>query len=343
MKKDLSALIKSSEELVRQEFSSVEQIVKFAYKNLSDVMDTDNMYIALYDDKLETISFPLIYKDGSPWEEMWNTARTISENRIGRTEQIIFSKEPLLIKSRHESIYWHNQKNRVELVGDPIASWLGVPMFYLDRVLGVIAVYNSDTDNAFDAEDVKIMQIFANFIAIAVKNLASKEYQHYLEKELSHHINSKDKAIKDSNNYNYEEVNYQINKSIFISYAHEDGEYALKLSNDLKSYGLKVWIDKESLKPGQLWRETILDSIQTSHYFIALLSSISANKIGFVQREINEALEIRKNFAPGIVYIIPVYLEECSVQHRELKAFHRVDMFPDWEIGLKSLLKVFEE
>jgi len=37
---------------------------------------------------------------------------------------------------------------------------------------------------------------------------------------------------------------------IFLSYAREDMGMAKKLYNDLKRYGLDVWLDTESLLPG---------------------------------------------------------------------------------------------
>lgn len=38
---------------------------------------------------------------------------------------------------------------------------------------------------------------------------------------------------------------------IFLSYAHEDIGMAKRIYQDLKRYGLDVWIDCESLLPGQ--------------------------------------------------------------------------------------------
>lgn len=340
MIKDLSNLIDSSEAFVRKSFLSEEQIFELIYQKLTTSVNTDNMYIALYDNEKEEVTFPIFMHNGAN-RKIPN--RIIDKQKLGRTEDIILSKKPILIKTRSESINWYSQIGRQEYIGDHFSSWIGVPMLYEDKVLGVIAIYHLDMDNIFDVDDLKIIQMFANLSASALSIFRIKEKQHALEKELQYYINNKEQIANKDIQYNYKEVNYQIDKSIFINYAHEDGEQALKLSDELESYGLKVWIDKKSLKPGQRWRETILDSIQTSHYFIALLSNNSVNKVGFVQKEIGEALEIIKEYPPGAVYIIPVYLEKCSVQHRELKEFHQVDMYPDWDDGFKRLLKAFEK
>ena len=67
---------------------------------------------------------------------------------------------------------------------------------------------------------------------------------------------------------------------IFISYAKEDSEKAIKLYNELNSQeGLKPWIDKKSLLGRQKWKIAIGKAIRESRFFIALLSSNSVNKM----------------------------------------------------------------
>jgi hypothetical protein len=67
---------------------------------------------------------------------------------------------------------------------------------------------------------------------------------------------------------------------IFLSYAREDMGMAKQLYNDLKRYGLDVWLDTESLLPGDKWRDKIQDAIENSTYFIALLLTKSIQEVG---------------------------------------------------------------
>ena len=59
---------------------------------------------------------------------------------------------------------------------------------------------------------------------------------------------------------------------IFLSYAREDMGMVKQLYNDLKRYGLDVWLDTESLLPGDRWKDKILRYrerlIESIHYFI---------------------------------------------------------------------------
>ena len=129
------------------------------------------------------------------------------------------------------------------------------------------------------------------------------------------------------------------NLRIFISYARADTEDANRLYNDLKLSGLEPWLDTESLLAGENWRISIKDAIRNSRYFVALLSSNSIEKIGYVQRELKEALEVLLEFPQSKRFIIPVRLDDNQVNDEKLKEIHIVDLFPDWKQGIRKILK----
>jgi hypothetical protein len=79
---------------------------------------------------------------------------------------------------------------------------------------------------------------------------------------------------------------------IFLSYTHEDIGMAKRIYPDLKRYGLDIWFDNESLLPGQDWDNEIEKAIETSKYFLILLSSKGMSKRGYVHKEIRLALSI---------------------------------------------------
>ncbi len=79
-------------------------------------------------------------------------------------------------------------------------------------------------------------------------------------------------------------------KKVFLSYAREDLKIAKKIYNDLADKGINVWLDDNALIPGQNWRYEITQAIKGSNYFLALLSSNSVSKIGYVQKELKLAV-----------------------------------------------------
>ena len=106
---------------------------------------------------------------------------------------------------------------------------------------------------------------------------------------------------------------------IFLSYAREDMGMAKQLYNDLKRYGLDVWLDTESLLPGDRWKDKIQDVIENSNYFIALLSTRSVNKKGFVQKELKTALEVLDLFPSSERSILPVKLDDYGESEKKLQ------------------------
>lgn len=130
-------------------------------------------------------------------------------------------------------------------------------------------------------------------------------------------------------------------ETIFISYAHEDKNDAERLYDDLLSKGLKPWMDKKCLIPGQKWRETILQTIRKSRYFLALHSTRSVSKKGYIQRELGEAVDVAREYPKEDIYVIPVRLDDCSTP-LDLEGFHRVDMFPSWEDGFIRLFSALQ-
>ncbi len=129
-----------------------------------------------------------------------------------------------------------------------------------------------------------------------------------------------------------------LRRSIFISYAREDMALARKIYNDLKNEGLDPWLDSECLLPGERWKVAISQAIKNSRYFLALLSSNSVNREGFVQKEIREALTILDNFPEDAIFVIPARLDNCRPSHTMLHELNWVDMFPDWEPGIKKII-----
>jgi cold shock CspA family protein len=129
---------------------------------------------------------------------------------------------------------------------------------------------------------------------------------------------------------------------VFISYAKEDKSFAEKLYNDLRQAGVIPWLDSVDLTPGQPWETTIRRAIKDSSYFLALLSSRSVRKRGFVQREIRYALNIAGQLPEDEIFIIPVRIDECEPSFEGLQRLHRADLFPSYESALGQLLRTLK-
>lgn len=134
-------------------------------------------------------------------------------------------------------------------------------------------------------------------------------------------------------------LDYDPKPQVFISYAREDLDAAQRLYSDLRRNGFRPWLDKTSLLPGQRWKVEIRKAIRRSDYVVALLSSNSVSKRGYVQRELKEALEILDEHPEGQIFLIPARLEECEPYHEALRDLHWIDLFPSYEESLKEIIQ----
>lgn len=127
---------------------------------------------------------------------------------------------------------------------------------------------------------------------------------------------------------------------VFISHATEDCETAKKLYDDLKRAGLEPWMGKKDILTGQNWESEILRTIRESSYFLALLSSKSVSKRGYVQKELKTALDILDKSPESEIFLLPVRLDECKPSDEKLEKLQRCDLFPSYEQGLEKILSV---
>jgi GAF domain-containing protein len=166
----LRALYEMGQQLNSEVRSEESKIIQLIYTQACKLMDTDNLYIALYDEATDTVRFPLMFVNGK---------LTQVPSRSGgqsRTEWIIHNRESILIETRAESAPWYKDHQGTDYLDGPFASWVGVPMIAGDKVLGVIATYHKTQDYIYTRDDQEILSLMANQAAVAIEN--ARLYDH---------------------------------------------------------------------------------------------------------------------------------------------------------------------
>ncbi|HZS57166.1 MAG TPA: toll/interleukin-1 receptor domain-containing protein [Bryobacteraceae bacterium] len=128
--------------------------------------------------------------------------------------------------------------------------------------------------------------------------------------------------------------------TVFIAYAKEDRLEARRIYRALKANGLEPWMDEEKLLPGQNWPRSIERAIEVSDYFLACFSRRSVGKRGFFQSELRYALDVAARVPLDRVFLLPVRLSECEMPLEIARQTQYIDLFSDWEIGIKALVNV---
>ena len=102
---------------------------------------------------------------------------------------------------------------------------------------------------------------------------------------------------------------------VFICHAKANEDAAMRIFDELKNSGFDPWIDRESIKVGEVWDRYIEKTVNEDvDYFIVIESNaLEERDIGYVNKEINLALKRQDYFRPGIRFILPVKIEPCEI------------------------------
>jgi hypothetical protein len=103
---------------------------------------------------------------------------------------------------------------------------------------------------------------------------------------------------------------------VFISYCHNDGDFAENLASKLKDNGLKYWMDETALEGGDEWREEIDRSIRDSSVLVLVVTPESKDSFYVTYEWI---------FALGAgLKVVPVKLKKIE-PHPRLRKIHHHD------------------
>jgi len=130
---------------------------------------------------------------------------------------------------------------------------------------------------------------------------------------------------------------------IFLAHVVEDRPWADRLFEELEQRGYAPWLDRRKLLPGQNWPRAIEEAIDTSDFFIACFSHLSVRKKGSFQAEIRYALDCARRTPLDDAFLIPVRLDDCRVPWRIRREIHYIDLYPDWNRGLKRIVTIIEK
>ena len=130
---------------------------------------------------------------------------------------------------------------------------------------------------------------------------------------------------------------------IFLAYVQEDLVLADRLFENLETRGFAPWLDRRKLLPGQNWPRAIEQAIETSDFFVACFSRHSVGKKGAFQSEIRYALDCALRVPLDETYLIPLRFDDCRVPWKISREIQYIDLYPDWNRGLRRILSVIEK
>ncbi len=126
---------------------------------LGKIWDTNNFFIALYDNKTESLSFPFFADEKDIFKET-PVSKTITGYLIRNNKSVLLKKNDLQLLE---------ESGEIDLVGSDCKVWMGVPLRVDNNIIGVICLQDYNDENKFSNEDLQILDFIANQIAVAIQ------------------------------------------------------------------------------------------------------------------------------------------------------------------------------
>ena len=159
---------------------NLEELIVTIKDQLGTIIDTQNYYIAIYDEKTDSLTLPFMADDKDKGIESFPAGKTM-------TGYVIKTGKSLLATSdQQEKLV---EKGNIEFVGSRSKIWLGVPLTIVNKVIGVVAVQSYTNEKAYNKADQEVLEIISNQISLAIERKKTteqvKEEKDYAERILT--------------------------------------------------------------------------------------------------------------------------------------------------------------
>jgi TIR domain/SIR2-like domain len=115
---------------------------------------------------------------------------------------------------------------------------------------------------------------------------------------------------------------------VFLCHSNDDKAFAAQLSDGLQANGIETWLDKDDIAGGDQWDEIVRSTIKHRVDYVVVLQSESLirKQVGYVNREIELALDRQLEYRPPRRFVIPVVIDDPANRLEHLSDLQSVDL-----------------
>ena len=160
--------------------SDMQELLTTICEALSQIMDTTNFYVALYDPQKDTLKFVYHADEMDSVEdydqEYYDRYGMEHVSHLeGFTPEVIRTGKPLLIHKKEN--LRSDAKTNLKPLGTPSKVWLGVPLKIKNAVIGVLAVQSYSNPELYGDREMESLIAVSGQIALAIEHKKSVEIQ----------------------------------------------------------------------------------------------------------------------------------------------------------------------
>jgi len=136
--------------------TDLNDLYRTIHNQLGTIINTSNLYIALYDEETNTVSFPFFVDEVDEYPKPGPPTRGLTEYVLRTGDSLFLAKD---------DIYKLAATGEIDLMGTPSELWLGAPLITNEKTIGVVAIQSYTDPQAFLVTDLDILKYISGQIA----------------------------------------------------------------------------------------------------------------------------------------------------------------------------------
>ncbi len=153
---------------------SLSQLYPIIHRELGNIIDTNNFYIALVDYKRSEIFFPYYIDEKSDV----SSASKLTKYSIylnTPTSYVIKTGQPLLLDFQKLNLMITQGKLKPKGAVTEKSIWLGAPLKVEDKVIGAMVVQSYTNPDLYSEKDIKLLEFVSSQVATAIERKRTEE------------------------------------------------------------------------------------------------------------------------------------------------------------------------
>ncbi len=141
------------------------KLIQTIKESLKDIVDARHFFIALYNKSRNNFSVPYIVNQKETFKT-FASEKTLAGYVLKNRKSVLLNYKEI-IDLQH--------KNEVFIAGKLSKQWLGVPLISNEEVIGVLGIHSYENENAFNNDDLSVLEILSNQISTTIQKMRSQE------------------------------------------------------------------------------------------------------------------------------------------------------------------------
>ncbi|HYJ46044.1 MAG TPA: PAS domain S-box protein, partial [Pyrinomonadaceae bacterium] len=146
--------------------TNLHDLLKIAQHSIGRVLYAENCFVALHETASDSLCFEF-------WEDKLDPLPGPLAADTGFTGHVLRTGQPLLLTG--EFIDRMYAEGKVDRVGSPSASWMGVPLRTPARTIGVLVVQHYEEEGAYDQRDLEFLSSVGDQVALAIERKRAEQ------------------------------------------------------------------------------------------------------------------------------------------------------------------------